>query len=503
MKRSRMRRSAALGALVAAGAWLGGCPPAATNPPDGAAAPTSTAVDPLDERPELGPVRPYRAPEPLVYTTSQGLTVWLIERHQLPLVSLCLAVPFGSAEDPPGKAGLAHVTASMLDEGAGDRDALAISSAIADLGAQLRIAVSPDGSRARLTVLRRFFDQGFDVFANIVSRPHFDPDEWARVSGLWKNQLLKRADDPGAVAGLVGQAVLYGPDTPYGHPTSGQLDAAESLGLNDIKAFYQRTWRPDRALLVAAGDVTRAQLDAAIARSLGGWTKPAAPAPERVAAPVPLERRPRLVLVDRPQAPQAVIMLVRAGVAAADPAAPLLELINTALGGSFTSRLNQSLREERGWSYGAGSAFVLTRGVGPFVAQAAVETRYTAAAVRQMRFDIERMRQAGLTEDEYVKTRAQDLTGLIETHQTIDRLAWRLGRLAMLGLPPGHDALASRARQQASRAELAQLAAANLDTQHASVVVVGPRAKLTAQLRAMDLGEPEAWGTDGRPLARP
>ncbi|MBI4700399.1 MAG: insulinase family protein [Deltaproteobacteria bacterium] len=458
-------------------------------------------TDALGPRPELGPCVAYRAPKPEVYATEQGLSVWLLQRRSLPLVSLALVVRTGSADDPPGKAGLAHISTGMLDEGAGELDAVALSSAINDLGATLFAGASLDGSRVQLTVLRRHFERGFKILADVVARPRFDEAEWSRTTALWHNQLRQRADDPELVALVVTRAVLYGPDSPYGHPTTGRLDAAQSIALGEARQAYREAWRPDRALLVVAGDIGRPELDAAIARDLGSWRAPAEPAPARRPPPPQLGVRPKLVLVDRPDAPQAVIAVVKPGVAAADPAAPLLDLINTALGGSFTSRLNQNLREDHGWTYGARSAFVETRAVGPFVARAAVFTNAAGAALGETLREIDGMKQGGLSEDEYEKGRARDTAELIQTNETLEGLVDRLATLAALDLGPGFDAAASSARQAASRATLAALARQSLDTTEASIVVVGPKALVLPQLRVLGRGEPEQWDPDGRPLA--
>jgi zinc protease len=398
---------------------------------------------------------------------------------------------------------MAHITASMLDEGAGDRGAIAISSAIDDIGASLRTRVSLDGSRVTLTVLKRHLDEAFGIFGDVVARPRFAPQEWKRVRELWLNQLRKRADHPQAVSRVLSRAVVYGPDTPYGHPTAGQLDSAESTKLSDVQAFYQQHWRPDQALLVAAGAITKAELDGLIDRSWSDWKKPATPPAPPAAPSKPRPVLPKLVLVDRPDAPQAVITIVAPGIAASDPVAPLLDLINTALGGSFTSRLNQNLREDHGWTYGAGSAFIESRSVGPFLASSAVFTNVTGQAIREMHGEIETLAKDGLTQTEYVKVRARDLTDLIETHETVNGLVGRLTSLGVLDLPPSFDAQASRARQASTQTELGQLARKHLDVTRACTIVVGPRAPLRTQLLALDMGEPELWTPEGRPVPAP
>ncbi|MSP25862.1 MAG: insulinase family protein [Myxococcales bacterium] len=459
-----------------------------------------TAVDPLGPKPALGRPVPFKAPEVEVYRTEHGLTVWLVERPALPLVSLTLAVPVGSADDPAELPGLAHFTANMLDEGAGSRDAIAISTAIEELGGSLGTDAGLDGSRVSLTVLKKGLPQGFAIFADVLARPHMDPKEIERVGKLWQNQLRRRDDSAESVASLVSRAVLYGVESPYGHPTLGQLESAPRVTTADVKKFYARHWRPDRGVLVVAGDVRRAELDGLIAAHLADWKAPAEKPPVRATPSAPHDARPRLVLVDRPDAPQAVIAVVAPGVRVADPDAPLVDLVNTALGGSFSSRLNQNLREDHGWTYGARSSFVETRGLGPFVAQAAVFVDVTAPALRELLLELEKMKKAGLNGDELDKVRARDLTELIETNETIDHLVGRLGSLSLLELAHDHDARASEARQRAKADELAAIARTYFESSRFAVIVVGPRAQLEPQLKTLGLGDAELWSPHGKKL---
>ncbi len=458
------------------------------------------SVDRLGERPSLAAHVPFKAVAPNVFKTEQGLTVWLIERPALPIVSLTLNVPTGSADDPAGKPGLAFTTADMLDEGAGKRGAIEISSAIEDLGAQFATDAGLEGSNVRLTVLKKYLPVGFGIFADVIARPRFEEKEYKRVNELWQNALRRRDDDPMSVSRVVRAAVLFGGDTPYGHPTSGQLDVAKTLKLAEVKDFYAAHWRPDRATLVVAGDITRAELEGLLKQHLLDWKKPAAPLPSRTAPTEPRSERPRLVLVDRPEAPQAVISVVAPGIRASDSEAAPLDLVNTALGGSFTSRLNQNLREDHHWTYGAGSVFNETRGVGSFVAQSAVVVDHTGPALREMLSEIGKMRDGGLTPDELERTRARDITDLIQTNETVDALVARLARLAELELPPDFDSVASTARQAATRAALQALAQKYLDATKASIVVVGPRAVVEPQLQILGLGEPATWTPTGQPV---
>lgn len=509
MSRVRAWKSALCAALLGIAAACGApsiAPPPPQAGPTASAATSASAAKPapapdlLGAKPELGAPKAFTPPAPVVFEAVNGIKVWLIERHTLPLVSVALAVPYGSTSDPSGAAGLAYITADMLDEGAGKRDALALSSAVNDLGATLSLGARADGSVATLSVLKKNFAPAFSILADVIARPRLDAKEWKRVSDLWINGLKKRGDDPAQVARVVAAAALYGPGTPYGHPPDGTLADAQKIKLADVKAFYQASWRPDRATLVVVGDITREELTQALSRELGAWKTPKKAAPPEVTpAPSASWKSPRLVVVDRPDAPQSVILVTREGVAASDPRAPLLGLINTALGGSFTSRLNQNLREDKGWTYGARSAFTETRGQGGFQARAAVVAEATVPALKEMIGELARMADAGLTPEEFAKVRAQDRADLVETYETANQTAQRLAMLAILGLPPTFDATATEARQKATLARLAELATA-VDPKAGTVVVVGPRAQIEAQLKTLGLGEPTLWDVEGQPV---
>lgn len=477
-------------------------PPHPAPPPPRPPEVAARIASPLDERPTLRAATAFAPTLPEVFTTSNGLTVWLVERHTLPLVSATLTVPAGSAEDPMGKSGLAHITAEMLGEGAGERGAVAFSSAVSDLGATLSTGAGLDGGVVALTSLKKNFEQAFVLFSDVVARPRFDPKEWKRATELWQNGLRKRADDPSSVSRVVTAAAFYGPGTAYGRPSDGLLADARGIELGAVKAFYASRWRPQRAVLVVVGDIARADVERLCSTHLGAWKGDVKPSksvsPRLDEAPF---QRPRLVVVDRADAPQAVIAVVRQGLAAGAARAPLLDLVSMALGGSFTSRLNQSLREEHGWTYGVRSAFNEARRAGTFVVRASVQTKATGAALAETLGALGTMAATGLTDDELVKVRAQDRAEVVQQYETVGGVSRRLGSLALLGLPPGFDATASHARQDATLADLAALAKVWVEPHDAVVVVVGPRAELAPQLESLGLGAPALWDAEGLPVA--
>ncbi len=499
-----------LGAVLA----LGGCDfgvrlsgePAApavasgAKPPASGSAAVAQGADPLGPKPATTAPKAFSPAAPQVFQGPNGITVWLVERPALPLVTATFVVPYGSASDPPDRPGTMHLLADMLDEGAGARGALELSDAVASLGASLSVYAGADGSFAQVSSLKSKFDDAFAILADVVARPKLDEKEFARVKKLWKNSLRKRADEPTAVASVVTASVLYEQKTAYGHPTSGLYSKADLLDLGALKGTYDRTWRPDRATLVVVGQITKAELEARLAASLGSWKGKGEPLPPAKLTTV-LAERPRLVLVDRPKAVQTVIMVARDGIVASDERAPQLSLVNSALGGSFTSRLNLNLREEKGWTYGVGSVFSTTRGQGSFYVKTEVEASKTGASVKEILGELNKMAQQGLSAEELAKVKALDRGDLVETYETASGSASRLAQLVSIGLPPGFDASASRVRQGASLEDLARLAKAHLDPAGFTVVLVGDRDLVTKQIADLGLGEPTPYSVEGQALA--
>ena len=467
-------------------------------------APPPPPPDPLGPMPVSSAAPLYVPPKPEVFTAKNGLTVWLLERHTLPYVALTLTVPSGSSSDPKGEGGLAMITADMLDEGAGTRGAIELSRAIDALGASLETNANSDESRVSLNVLKKNLAPAFGLFADVVARPRFDAVEWKRVHDIVVNELTERQSEPDEVANVVARTVLYGPDHPYGHPVEGTLASAQKWSLAEIRRFYAEAWRPDRAVLVAVGDVSRDEITSLVEGSLGSWHAPA-----KVAAPLPIAPAaptgpwPKLVLVDRPDAPQAVIALVRPGIAAGHPDAPVVQRANSALGGSFTSRLNQDLREEHGYSYGAGSRLGWNRGVGSFVASSSVVTENAADALKLLLGDVDGFARNGLTDAEVEKTRSQARADLVETFEGVDKVAAQLAFDASLGLGPDFERVSAGRKDLAPKAELDALARAHLDPTGAPVIVVGPRAKLEPALQALGYRDIEVRDAEGALVKAP
>jgi predicted Zn-dependent peptidase len=506
-----MNRSRTISAPLLSGLLLGlvaGCggesPPPVTPPLTVATASASPAAaapaDPLGPRPDVPTPPPFAPPVPQVFTGTSGITVWLLERHDVPLVACNIDLPSGAASDPKGKAGLAYATANMLDEGAGKRGALDFARAVDDLGAHLGTSANADSSFVSLSVLKRNLDKAFALFGDAVARPRLEAAEWKRVSDLWTNELKERDKDPNATARVVYRVALFGPDHPYGHPWDGTLQSARAVTLDDVRNFYKTAYRPDRATLVCVGDLTKAELTPLMDSAFGSWKAPATPPPALVTPAAPAGPWPRLILVDRPDAPQAVIATVKPGLAASSPDAPPLWRVNNVIGGSFTSRLNQDLREAKGYTYGVSSRYSESRGPGMVITGAAVRTDATGDALGAMLADLKTFADAGLTDDETAKSRSQARGELVSTYESFEHIAGQLAGNASLGLPPDWEVQSSQRLEAATKDDLDRLAKQYFAPDGAILVVVGPRARVQTQLDKLGLPAPEIRDATGNIL---
>lgn len=476
-------------------------PPPHVAPPPPPPTTASAAPDELGPRPVPGMPPAFVPPTPAVYKATNGMTVWLLERHNLPIVAVTVAVPAGSAADPADKGGVAFQTANMMDEGAGKYGALELARAIDDLGAELHTSANADFSTASLVLLKRNLAPGMGLLGDVVARPKFPDAEWKRQAALWQNNLKERASDPQEVAHVLYRTAAYGAGHPYGHPVDGTTASAKKVGLQDLKNFYSKEWRADRAVVVVVGDVTKEELAPLLDSAFGSWKPPKTPAPEPV-VPKPNHPQPtRVFLVDRPDAPQSVIAVANAGVAATDPASPLLGRVNLAFGGSFTSRLNQDLREEHGWSYGAFSRVLRSRGPGQIIAASSVVTNKSGDALKAMLADMHAFAAKGMTDEEVQKTQSQSRADLVGDYEEVEKLAALLSSDAAMGLGPEYEAKAAAARDQLRKGDLDQLAKSYYDTTDDVVIAVGPKDVLLQAIAGAGLPAPQICDADGNPLA--
>jgi len=317
----------------------------------------------------------------------------------------------------------------MLDEGAGDRGALDLADEIDFLGADLAISTDRDHGAIELEVLERNFDAGLDLFADVIQRPRFEAQEWDRIKTLALNGLTQRRDQPTLVARLVADRLFYGDGHPYAAPLDGFEGTVGSIELEDVKRFYAERVGPKQAVFVCVGDVTADDLRLKLDARFRNWAAPGAPASRQDAKPAPSTTESvRLVIVDKPDAPQTVLRVQMPGPSLFVPQRAPLVLANTAFGGMFTSRLSENLRKKNAFTYGAGSALAPRFEASYLVAQSSVYTTKTVPALVELCKEFRAMGSGdGLRPEEFKKARA---THRIRVMKALETQQGMLGYLA-------------------------------------------------------------------------
>jgi len=450
----------------------------------------------MAHRPVVGPFPALVMPQPISFVLSNGMEVVAVRRRAAPIVALNLVIRTGADQDPPGQTGLASLTAEMMDEGAGPRTALEIAESLERLGADLWVGAGRDGAQLNLQVPSEEFSQALEIATDIVLRPRFEVADWERVHHDRLTALQQRRDQPESVADLITALALYGPTHPYGRPVDGLEATIGALALDDVRAFHDRFWRPNNAVVTLAGDFEPATLAEELERAFSRWR----PAPLPVTAPTPrLPSLPRLVMVDRPGAPQSVLRMVGPGSSRLAPDRPAVQMLNVVLGGTFTSRLNFTLREKKGYTYGASSGFSAFRRPSSFTVRTSVFTQVTGAAITDALEEIGRMRTDDVGDAEMTKARATLLDRTAEALSTASGVAGTFADMGLYGLPADEPARFIAAVAATTADDMKQAAARYLDPDRLGIVVVGDRATIEPELRALGLPAPVVLDAEGEP----
>lgn len=437
--------------------------------------------------PALGPAPVLKLPAVQKLTLANGLRVWVLEQHEVPIVQANLVVLSGASSDVPGQFGVASMTAAMLDEGAAGKAALAVADEVEFLGAQLATTAGFDSSAVRMSVPAAKLKPALDILADVAFAPDFPATELDRLRSERLTSLLQARDDASALVSLAFPRLLFGPEHRYGTSVGGTETSVKAMDVSQLRTFHRSHYRPDNAVLIVVGDITPAALQPLLAPRFGTWKSdgPAAPPFPVRASPQPGKRT--IYLVDKPGAAQSQIRIGLVGVPRSTPDYYALDVLNTILGGSFTSRLNQNLREKNGYTYGASSRFDMRRAAGPFQAGAGVQTDKTADALKEFFVELNGM-LTPVPADELEKSKSYAALSFGGEFETSGQLAAKLEEIAVFNLPDDVFTKYVPAVRAITAADLTRVAKQYLQVDRMAVVVVGDRAKIEAPIRALNLG---------------
>ena len=434
--------------------------------------------------PRLGPPPSLRLPAIQHMTLSNGIRVLILEKHAVPVVQVNLVVRAGSSMDPAGKGGLSSLTAAMLTDGAGARTALQLADAIDFLGARIGASAGQHTTGVQMNVPVARLDSALALLADVARRPAFPPAELERKRKERLTTLAQWHDEPTRIANVAFSRALYGETHPYGNPAIGSEASLRSITTDDLRKFHAGYFVPANVTVIVVGDVTPAAMMPRLEGAFGAWKgKPAAPP---TLHPIRQIAGTSLTLVDKPGAAQSVIMIGRVGAPRTTEDYYAIAVMNTILGGSFSSRLNQNLRENHGYTYGASSSFDFRPLAGPFIARASVQTAVTDKALGEFMNELRGILEEAPGE-EVARARNYLALGYPGDFQSVGQIAAQLEEQVIYNLPDDYfnkyiGRVLAVTKEQVRRAAQKYIVPDTL-----AFIVVGDRKEIEAGVNALAL----------------
>jgi zinc protease len=459
--------------------------------------PSAADADFRAKPPTAGPPVAFRAPVPKTLALKNGLAVWLLERHDLPLVSMVLVVDAGSNTNPAGVPGVSNFVAAMLDEGTPTRDALATAGAFEDLAAVFHADSDAETMTASLSVPTASLSNALEVYADVILHPAFKAADVERVRTLRLGEIQQMMDDAQQVGRNVLARVVYGDKNPWAFPAKGTVAATKTVTRRTLAAWHKTWVRPNNATLIVVGDVHEADLVPLLESRFGGWSKAKLPSTKLPAAAT---AKPRpLVLVDKAGAAQSQVWMGQLAVSSSSPDLYATRLANIALG-SGKGRLTANLRTKHAYSYGAYSFLIERRQEGAFAAFGGIVADKTPEAVQEFLAELSGMAKGGVTDTELSEARSAAIQGLPARFESNDVTAVAFGNAQSLGFGPEYFANLPDKLTAVTKAEADQAAQAHFAPEGMPIVVVGPMKSLETRLKALNLGPTQVRDAAGKLL---
>jgi zinc protease len=486
-----------LGILVLTAA--GACRPAVTVATPAPVVTTSPMiVADLARPPRLAPPPQLVLPPITRIELANGLRLLVVEHHELPVADVVLVVRSGYEMDPAAVSGLASLTAALLDEGTATRTALQIADQQAFLGVRLSTNAGWDASTVSLHTPTAQIDSALALFADVVLNPTFPQPEVERLRAERLTLLTQLKDRPTAIADQAYAAIVFGADHAYGRPTLGSEASVKRVTPAEIRGYYQEHYRPNNATLIIVGDVRPDDIKRRLATLFERWPRRNTLAPVITRAPVrDTARRTTIYLIDKPGAPQSSVRIGGIGVARSTPDYFPLLVMNTVLGVPFTSRLNQNLRETRGYTYGARSRFDMRREAGPFTAWAEVVATKTDSALIEFMKELRAIRDT-VPQAELEKAKRYLQLQLPALFETTGDIAFQLTPLAVHDLSLDFYNNYVQRIEAVTQADVQRVARKYINPDRLSIVVVGDRKQIEPGLQKLELGNVEIRDIYGR-----
>lgn len=436
-------------------------------------------------------------PVPESFKLSNGLTVYLLERHNLPIISAQLSTLSGTERNPVDKPGLAAFTASMLDEGTKKRSTLQIADDLEQLGTFLVTMSGVDSSRMAMRTLSKTAEPAFEIFSDLLLNSAFEQKEIDRVRSMRITSLEQEKDDANALARRVVYRKLYGANSPYGYEDDGTVFSLKNISRDDLVKFWKTEYTPSNAALVIAGDLTKEQAKTIAEKYLGSWTGAGT---SHVPPVVENNTKRQIFVVNKDAAPQTAVIIASIGLARSNPDYVPVLVMNNVLGGMFSSRLNMNLREKHGYTYGTYSRFSARRAAGPFSASAGIRTNVTGPAISEYFKEFDGMRSNPPSAEEVKMAKDSYALSLPGDFETSLNVVNQFSNLFVYNLPVDYYKNLPDKVYAVTPAEAESMVKKYLDPNKMVVVTVGDKAKIMPELEKLNLGPIQELNAEANPI---
>lgn len=452
------------------------------------------------EPPEARVEPRFDLPQPRRTTLSNGIDVVLVESHGAPVVEVRVLLDAGIAADSSATSGTMRTVLDMLMEGTGKRNAAQIAARAEALGAQLRTGSSFDATWLTLNALAEKLPESLELFSDLLLDPSLPQASFDRIKARARARIRAELADRRGLGSRLLPELIFGAGHPYAQPESGTEQSIASLQRSELQTFVRRWVRPDNATILVVGDTQGAAVTALLERFFGGWRVPTVPRAIKTPSAVDMQTRPRVFLIDRPGMDQSMVFAAASGpsLSGADRAAA--DIANWILGGTFSSRLNMNLREDKRWTYGASSEWIGMRAASMFVARSSVQTEHTAAAMREMLIELRRLNAATPPDETEFRTavdsRIQALAGSIAT---MSDLAGLYAEPLLLGLPDDYWSRQVQAMKSLTAQSVGRAAAHLYQPEALTWLVIGDLRRVEQEIRQLGWGEVRLLKSDVTP----
>lgn len=437
------------------------------------------------EAPALGPIQPLVIPEIESFKLSNGIPVYFVRKDQVPLVQINLVVSGGSAFEKPSELGLANLTTDLMTEGAGKRDALALADEIDFLGIRLDAYAGSEFMGVNLFAPTSRVDQALDLMKDVTLSPSFAEKELDRIRKSKLVTLGQNHDESRVIASTAFNQIIFGKDHAFGRGATGTEKTLKSFTVKEVRAFHETYFNAKNAWIVVAGAIDQKALKIKLETAFGKMKS--GKSYETPKLPVPSVAGRVIYLIDKPGAAQSELRIGHTGVNRMTPDYFNLTVVNTILGGSFTSRLNQNIREEHGYAYGASSRFGFQKNTGAFLAASAVQTEVTDSAIFEFMKELKGISK--ISEEDLTRARNYVALSFPSDFADVQSIADNIGNQIFYGLPKDYYNTYTRNILDVTVDNAVKTAKNYIKTDDLVIVVVGDKAKIEAKIKGLNLGE--------------